>query len=57
MSVNIYKDMTAVSLDCIILTTTEKASLLENTLLMIFTCGTQLYNCTIGQALHRFSNM
>lgn len=58
MLVDIYKSMTAVSLDCIILITTEKSSLPEHTLFMIFACATQLYNCVIiGQALHRFSNM
>lgn len=58
MLVNIYKNMTAVSLDCSILITTGKASLPEYTFFMIVAHATQLYNCVIfGQALHRFSNM
>lgn len=56
--VNIYKNMTAVSLDRIILIKTEKASLPEYTLFMTVARATQLYNCVIvGQALHRFSNI
>lgn len=42
MLVNIYKNMTAVSLDGIILITTEKASLPEYTLFMIVLHATQL---------------
>lgn len=58
MLVNIHKNMTAVSLGCVLLITTEKASLPEYTLFKTVACATHLYSCVvIGQALHKLSNM